>query len=492
MILIKLDKKSKYPLFEQIVEQVKKMIIAGDLQPGENLPSTRKLAETLGVHRTTVYRAYEELWAAGYLESTSGGYSRVRQRPRLADKPAEEGGETFDWQDRFSEAFRSIAKLHPLIPACDTEVIDFRPLGPDPDLLPVDDFRKCMNQALQTEGAKILQYGDPMGYRPLREYLASQMRQHGVVVGADEIVLSNGMQNGIEMVLRLLTNPGDLVFTESPTYVSTLSLLKYLGVKVACIPMLSDGMDLDELENQLKNRKPKLIYTIPTFHNPTGVSSSQAHREKLLELCERYHVPLVEDAFEEEMKYFGKAVLPIKSMDKKQMVIYLGTFSKVLFPGVRIGWIAAPRELSRRFGQMKQVTDLSGSPLTQAAVYQFCKQGLYELHKKRVHRAYRKRMQVALAACREFLPAELIRFTKPEGGYLIWLTLDRPAVDESRINELLIQQGVALSPGSRYFPATPEHVHFRLSIAHRKESEIRDGIRRIGTLIQKLNNDDIN
>ncbi len=492
MILIQLDKKSKLPLFEQIIEQLKEMIVSGDLRPGENLPSTRKLAGTLGLHRTTVYRAYEELWAAGYIESTTGGYSRVRQRPRLMDKPAKRSSDTFDWQGKFSEAFRSIENLPSQPPVKNNDVIDFRLLSPDSDLLPVDDFRKCINQALQTEGAKILQYGNPMGYEPLREYLARQMRQHGVVVGTDEIVLSSGMQNGIEMVLRLLTNPGDLVLTESPTYVSTLSLLKYLGVKVAGIPMQSGGMDLDELESRLKNRKPKLIYTIPTFHNPTGISSTQAHREKLLKLCEQYQVPLVEDAFEEEMKYFGKAVLPIKSMDKNQMVIYLGTFSKVLFPGVRIGWIAASQELSQRLGQMKQVTELSGSPLTQAAVHQFCKQGLYELHKKRIHRAYRKRMQVALSACREFLPAELVRFTKPEGGYLIWLTLNRPATDENRINELLVQQGVALSPGSRFFPAAPEYVHFRLSIAHQKEPEIREGIRQIGTLIQKLNNGDVN
>ena len=219
-------------------------------------------------------------------------------------------------------------------------------------------------------------------------------------------------------------------------------------------------MDLDILEQQLKESRPRLIYSIPTFHNPTGISSSQAHRERLLKLCETYSVPLVEDGFEEEMKYFGKAVLPIKSMDKQQVVIYLGTFSKVLFPGIRVGWIVAPKNLIPRLGRIKQVSEICGSPLTQAAVYQFCKQGFYELHKKRLHRVYRKRMQIALQACREFLPTDIIQFTKPDGGYLIWLTLLNSGIEEEKLIQQLLDDGVAVSPGSKFFPDLQNQVHF--------------------------------
>jgi len=487
MILITIDTKSRRPLFEQIVEQVRSMIESGGLKEGEKLPSTRKLAENIGVNRATVYRAYEELWAAGYIEAVAGGYSRVRKRIDPVQKNEDTSGDCFDWNGHLSDAFLSISESRLFSFAQLGKLIDFRSLSPDSDLLPVEDFRRSMNAVIQSEGPSILQYGDPSGYRLLREFLARQMKQHGIQALADEIVLTNGMQNGIELVCRLLTNPGDLVLVESPTYASALSLMNYLGVKVHGVPMTAEGIDLNELETALRKLKPKLIYSMPTFHNPTGISTSQSHRERLLGICERYGVPLVEDGFEEEMKYFGKAVLPVKSMDRKQQVIYLGTFSKVLFPGLRIGWIVAPGTLAEKLKWMKEVTDLSGSPLMQAAVFRFCDQGFYELHKKRIHRAYRKRMQVALAACREFLPPELVLFTKPEGGYLIWLTTCFHIEREAELNQKFIEAGVAVSLGSRFFAVDPEEAHFRVSIAHRKEDEIVAGIKRIGEVIQNFN-----
>lgn len=485
MILIKVDKENKQPLFQQVFEQLKQLIESGDLLPGENLPSTRKLAETLGTHRTTVYRVYEELWAAGYLEATAGAYSRVRQRNTLAVQDSEPDHSVINWDDHFSDAVNRIVQTTLLSTNLPKDILDFAPLSPDSDLLPVDDFRRCLNQVLQTEGASLLQYGNPLGYEPLRKHLAKQMRQHGIATQTDEIMLTNGMQNGIELVLRLLTNPGDCIITENPSYASVLSLIKYLDLKVIGIPMINDGMDLEILEQQLQTHRPRLIYSMPTFQNPTGISTSQTHRERLLALCEKYQVPLVEDGFEEEMKYFGKAVLPVKSMDKQQVVIYLGTFSKVLFPGIRVGWIVAPTQLISRLGQMKRVTELSGSPLTQAAVYQFCQQGLYELHKKRLHRVYRKRMQQALQACREFLPASQIQYTKPDGGYLIWFSLKDTKLQEEEFINQLAEAGIHVSPGSRYFPEPNNEVHFRLSIAHRNEEEIREGIRRIGEAVKK-------
>lgn len=486
MILIKVDKENKQPLFQQVFEQLKQMIETGDLLPGENLPSTRRLAEMLGVHRTTVFRAYEELWASGYLKATSGAYSRVRQRNSLADQDKQPEMSLISWSDCISDAVNRIDQVSPNSGNLSEEIINFRPLSPDSDLLPVEDFRHCLNKVLQTEGADLLQYGNPLGYEPLRQYLAKQMRQHGINTGVENIILTNGMQNGIEMVLRLLTNPGDCIITESPSYVSVISFVKYMNLKTIGIPMTNEGMNLDVLEQQLKESRPRLIYSIPTFHNPTGISSSQAHRERLLKLCETYSVPLVEDGFEEEMKYFGKAVLPIKSMDKQQVVIYLGTFSKVLFPGIRVGWIVAPKDLIPGLGRIKQVSEICGSPLNQAAVYQFCKQGFYELHKKRLHRVYRKRMQLALQACREFLPTDKIQFTKPDGGYLIWITLLNSGLEEEKLIQQLLDDGVAVSPGSKFFPDIQNQVHFRLSIGHCNEEQIREGIQRLGLSLQKL------
>lgn len=487
MILISINKQSKQPIFQQIYVQLKQMIEDGVLSAGENLPSTRKMAEYLEVHRTTVCRAYDELWAAGYLESTSGGYSRVRHRNKLAGKNSITDESLINWSARFSDAANLLNPYSEIAKEKDKNLIDFRALSPDTDLLPVDHYRQCMNQVLIENGNHLLDYGHSYGYEPLRSYLAKQMGQHGISANTDEILLSNGIQHGLVLILQLLCNPGDSIITESPSYTRGLWLMKFLKIKVVDVPMTPFGMDLNLLEAKLKFHKPKAIYTMPTFHNPMGISSSQTHRESLLALCEKYEVPLIEDGFEEEMKYFGKAVLPIKSMDKKQIVIYLGTFSKILFPGIRIGWIVASKPLIEKLGALKQTTELSGNSVTQAAVHQFCLKGYYELHKKRIHRVYRKRMQTALQACREFLPQELIQYTKPEGGYLFWFTLNTPEMDENEFIQKLFNAGVAVSPGSNFFPEKPDRVHFRMSIAHRKEDEIREGIKRIGMFVNAIN-----
>lgn len=484
MILINIDKTSKQPLFQQVFEQLKQMIESGILCPNEQLPSTRKLAEMLDVHRTTIYRAYEELWAAGYIEASTGSYSRVRERNLRKNTSGNGENSLINWPEIMAEPINLLPELHRLRSGIQPGIIDFAPLSPDSDLLPVEDFRRCINHVLLNEKAGLLQYGSPLGYQPLREYLANQMRQHGISTQTDHIMLTNGMQNGIDLILKTLTNPGDCIITEAPTYKSALYLTNYLGLKVVGIPMAAEGMNLEMLELEIKKRHPKLIYTMPTFQNPTGLSTSQTHRERLLALCEKYRVPLVEDGFEEEMKYFGKAVLPIKSMDKNQVVIYLGTFSKVLFPGVRVGWIVAPPVLIEKMGSMKYVSELSGSPLVQAAVYQFCQQGFYELHKKRLHRVYRKRMQATLQACREFLSPELVHWSKPDGGYLLWVSVKNNKETETEFLVRLTAAGVNVTPGRQFFPDATDGIHFRLSIAHRKEEEIREGIRRIGKVIE--------
>ncbi len=486
MVLITINEKGKEPIFGQIFRQLKEMIEKGSLSPGDKLPSTRKMAETLGVHRTTVCRAYDELWAAGYLETQVGGYSRVRQRNSLARNDSNSFEPIFDWESRFSTASSSLNHYSHISPIKDKNMLDFRPLSPDSDLLPVDDYRHCVNLVLKENGNKLLDYGHSLGFEPLRNLLAKQMQLHGISAKPEEIILTNGIQHGLALLLPVLFNPGDTIIVESPSYTKGIWLMKYLNLNIIEVPITFQGIDLDVLEKKLKKHKVKAIYTMPTFQNPTGLSTSQVHREKLLALCEQFQVPLIEDGFEEEMKYFGKAVLPIKSMDRNKLVIYMGTFSKILFPGIRIGWIVASDSLISKLASLKQTTELSGISLTQAAVHQFCDKGFYELHKKRIHRVYRKRMQFALQACREFIDSDKLTYTKPEGGYLIWFVTVDPIIDEDTFIKKLYNAGVAVSPGSHFFATENNQVGFRFSIAHRKEDEIREGIKRIGNVIINL------
>ncbi|MBN2432619.1 MAG: PLP-dependent aminotransferase family protein [Acidobacteria bacterium] len=491
MLLLKLDKGSCAPVYRQIVGQIRDLVDRDVLAPGDALPSTRILAEKLGVNRSTVYNAYQELWALGYLESRPGSYTRVRRRMRIATPETRADQGLIDWEavstPAGADVYRTFLDYRPEYRVTAAEnIINLSQLDLDPRLFPADEFRKCINLALLHRGPKILGYGEYAGYAPLRETIAQRMRTHGVALTADEILITNGSQNGIDLLLKMLVVPGTPVVVESPTYANVIPLLRYYQARIIPVPIQADGLDLSRLEKIFQAEHPAFVYTIPNFQNPTGITTSQAHREALLALCEWFRVPIVEDGFEEEMKYYGKVTLPIKSMDRQQMVIYLGTFSKVLFPGVRVGWIAAEKECIRRLTALKRFCDLTSSPVVQASLYEFCRLGHYDRHIQRMHRVFRKRMQVAVSAMRAHIPVDCGEWVEPVGGYLVWLHLKKPVPDEQTLEGIFRRHGVLMSPGKRYFPEMRPRPFFRISISMLDEEEIATGIRRLGRAVREI------
>lgn len=491
MIFIKIDRNNSIPIFRQIIEQIIRLIENDTLSIGTKLPSTRQLAYKLGLDRTTVYRAYLELNALGYIESTPGSYTTVRFRPKVGKKITVSGKGIIDWKENSTpnsdQLYRFFLQYSPeSISNTPGSLINLSPLNLDHRIFPVNDLRRCLNEVLVNESSDILGYGDYAGYEPLREDIARRLQVHGIAVSSHEILITNGAQQAIDLLLRLFVNPGTPVAIESPTYANIIPLLRYYQADIMEIPMRSDGLDLQVLENQIIRKKPVFLYTIPNFQNPTGITTTQSHREQLLVLCEKYKITIIEDGFEEEMKYFGKVVLPIKSMDKKKIVIYLGTFSKVLFPGIRIGWIAAEEECIKRITAIKRFSDLSSSKMIQVAVSTFLRRGYYDMHLKRMHRIFRKRLQVALQALKQYLPKG-VYWTKPDGGYTIWISLPICYGDEAIFKKLLIKHEVLVSPGEYYFHTQPPKKYFRISIANLNETEIIEGISRLGKALNELN-----
>ena len=490
-LLIKVDGQSKTPIFRQIMDQIIGLVDGEALKPGAQLPSTRAMADRLGVNRSTVYRAYQELWSLGYVESSPGSYSTIRKRTRVFSREEPLANGLIDWSSRINDRSEKLYKTYLLDqarfkrPGID-EVINFIPLSPDSRLLPLDSFRKCMNKVLIKEGVGLLQYGCPAGYGPLRKFIADRMRQHSVSISADEILITTGAQNAIELLMKLLTEPGDGVVMESPTYTRAIDVFRFSRVRMLEVPMNKGGMDLDALEGLLDRESPALVYTIPNFHNPTGITTEQSHRERLLLLCQRHGLPLVEDGFEEEMKYFGKAVLPIKSMDRRKVVIYLGTFSKILFPGLRIGWVAADRACIERLAAIQRSSILSGNLLDQAALDSFCRAGYYDHHVNRMHRIYRKRMQTAFKAMKTHLNSGRVEWTQPSGGYTIWIRLKDMDVNEDEILNIFFRHGVTMQAGGSHYLGPSTGPCFRLSIAHLDETEVEEGIRRLARGLDEL------
>lgn len=493
MLLIPVDRQAPSPLYVQIVRQVRRLIEDGHLATGTRLPPTRALAERLGVDRTTVYQAYQELWALGFIESRPGSYTRVRQRPAVV-RPAVQArpsGGLIDWGQAVApggeQVFHKLRRWQTgTSPDNGSGQINLSRLDLDGRLFPLEAFRRCTQHALLRYGESLFHYGDPQGFKPLREFIAERSRIHGMNVEAEEVLITNGSQQAIDLVFRLLATPGKPVAIEVPTYSNVLPQFEYTGSRVMGIPMGPEGLDLENFRQRLAVERPSFLYTIPNFQNPTGITTSQQHREQLLHLCEEHRLPLVEDGFDEEMKYFGRVSLPVKSMDRHQVVIYLSTFSKVLFPGIRIGWIIAPRPCLERLAMLKRCSDLSSSGPLQAAIYEFCRREHYDFHVRRMHREFRKRMQTALETIREQLPAGQVTWTEPAGGYLIWVSFRQPAVDEERFARCCREQGVVVSPGAYYFPLNEPLVHFRISISMLTGEEIREGIVRLGRAIRAM------
>jgi DNA-binding transcriptional MocR family regulator len=489
-MLMKLERNQATPLYQQIIDGIKHLIDRGALEIGQSLPSSRKLAETLGVNRTTVNHAYEELQAQGFLSSSPGSYHRVQKRRKEVEYNPDRKG-LISWNKASTDPARQIHEMflrfspeHPRSVSALKDTINISRLDLDPRLFPMTEFKRCTNTVLSQSGSASLLYGEYKGFLPLRKLIAQRLRLHGIASGSDEILITNGAQQAIDLLCRIFVRQNAKVAIEAPTYANILPLLQFAGADIAEVPMTDEGMDLHRLDAMLSKEAVSFVYSIPNFHNPTGITTTHEHREQLLSICLKHRVPIVEDGFEEDMKYFGKVPLPIKSIDDANIVIYLGTFSKVLFPGLRIGWVTADRDCISRMTAVKRFSDLTSSPFVQMIMNEFIRGGYYDRQLKRLHRVFRKRMQLALAKMDEHFPKET-PWTKPAGGYTIWVKLPLK-MDEAHLHAHMLEHGVVVSPGSYYFPRQTKSDHFRISISRLNESEISEGLARAGRALHRM------
>jgi len=487
---IQIDKNSQETLYAQLLSQLRRLIETGVMHEGFRLPSSRLLAGHLGINRTTVVRVYDELWALGYIESTPGSYTRVRRRKPVTGSAGDTlstdssgnrlytGGPPCDinMMDRYAQLMTEAA----------TGIIDFYHLVPDTRLPDPKAIRECFQEAMKNEGHHLYCYQHPRGYPPLREALLNHMRLHSVHADDSQILITNGSQHSLSLIFQSFSSRGDVIGIESPTYAMLFPLIRFFGLEVAEVPGGSEGIDVEGIEKILKERQLKFIYSTPTFQNPTGGTLSQEKREKLLGLCEKYAVILIEDSIEEEMKYFGRSHLPVKSMDQHGHVIYLGSFSKILAPGFRTGWVIAPENCIRRMTAVKTMSDLSSNTPSQILLFHYLARGHYELHLRRMMRVFRKRMTVALESLRKYIPGHLAEWDEPLGGFLIWLRIKAPVPDDPEA--WFLKYGVRIADGRIfYFSPLPDGpVPIRISISKCNAEEIVTGIRRMGDAIADL------
>ena len=480
-MLLQLKEDASLPKGKQIVDQVRRLIQKGHLKAGEKLPSTRNLAEQLGLHRSTVATSYQELWALGWLELRPGAQPRVRHR-EAGMEPRARAEAPFPWGERLVLALDP--PQAPSVPS--PGLLSFTDFGMDPRLMPVEPFTRSLRAVLRRQGAQAMHYGDPQGQRGLRTCLAHRLGQHGIQVDPEELIITFGAQQALDLALRSLARPGDAVLVEAPTYNQMLKLLAMQGLRALAIPQGPAGIDFKALEALVRRERPVLIYVMPSFQNPTGRCLDQAQREALLALCERRQLPILEDGFTEEMKYFGRPMLPMKAMDRTGLVLYAGTFSKVLFPGLRLGWLAAPAPCIAALTALRRVIELGPPPLLQEALEDFLRKGHFDQHLARLHRQFRRRMEVAHGALRRELEGAPATWDASSGGYLLWLEVHGLPQDLDLELELR-GFGVAVRDGASFFSDPPPGRRFlRLSISNLNEPEITEGIARLGRGLRAL------
>lgn len=364
-------------------------------------------------------------------------------------------------------------------------VISFAGGLPAPESFPIEELKKISVKVLEEKGRAALQYSTTEGYPPLREFISKRMNDSGIKTEADQILITNGSQQGLDFSGKLFINEGDVVICESPSYVGALNAFRAYMPKFVEVEMDDDGMKMDELEKALiKNPKAKFIYVISTFQNPTGRTMSLERRKKIVELAMMYNVPIVEDNPYGELRFEGEEIPPIKHFDKEGIVIYLGTFSKTFCPGLRIGWVAASPEIVRKYALAKQGADLQTNTLSQIELATFIELYDFEEHVQNVRAIYKKRRDAMLNTMKEYFPSDL-KYTYPSGGMFTWVELPKGVVAEEVLKKSL-EYKVAFVPGSSFYPNGGNENHLRLNYGTMKEEFIIEGIKRLGKVLQEI------
>lgn len=365
------------------------------------------------------------------------------------------------------------------------DMISFAGGMPAPELFPYAAIEQALQAALGTPAKSLaaLQYGPSEGYGPLRALLAESLQAEGIRAEARQVITTTGSQQGIDMVARALVNPGDLVVVGEPTFLGALQSFSGFEARYATVPLDDEGMRTDVLAEVLAQHKPKLIYTIPSFQNPTGVSMSEPRKREVYALARAHGVPILEDDPYGELYFGPERPSTIKSLDDEGGVILARTFSKVLAPGLRVGYMVVPDALLPRLMPIKQAADLHTSSLDQALVYELLAADVMPAHLARLREVYRQRRDLMLQALAEHFPKN-VRWTHPEGGLFVWVTLP-DGLESTQVLEQAVAQKVAFIPGHAFYALGGGKNTCRLNFSCASESNIREGVKRLAGVLER-------
>ncbi len=411
---------------------------------------------------------------------------------------------TTRWSDHYaqrtqhltSSAIRELLKLTQR-----PEVISFGGGMPAPELFPVHEVDAACQQVLAKEGAVALQYGTTEGYQPLREMIARHTARYGIRVKPDNVLITTGSQQALDLIAKLFIDPGDRVVVDAPTYLGALQAFNLFGAEYASVPLDERGMNPDALKAALRPH-PKFMYLLPNFQNPTGLTMSLERRQTVIELADKYDVPIVEDDPYGQLRYEGKHLPPLVALEREAhpgrrangeglgSVIYLSTFSKTLAPGLRLGWIVAPTDVIAKLVQLKQGADLHTATFTQVVAYEVARGGFLDRHIRTLRQEYHRRRDVMLSALEDNFPESWgVTWTRPAGGLFLWVSLPS-GLDSHELLEAALKQNVAFVAGDSFFAPDYDrreaNRHMRLNFSYAAPDLLREGIRRLAKAVGQM------
>src|SRR5579859_209494 len=468
-LAIPLNKAAEEPIYRQVMRAIQEQIAQGSLQPGDRLPPSRDLADTLGISRISVVNAYAELRAAGILSAHPGRGTFVaglvaaiadpRQLPSIAANPA----------------------------AQQPGIIAFSGGAPAEEFLPVQAIRQSINAVLDRDGAAAVAYEETEGYAPLRQAVSDYVASLGIRCKSEQVLITGGCQQALDLAVQALLGEGDILLTTNPTYLGMLDIARIRRVQVVGVPVDDDGLRLDALESAIHAHHPHLIYVAPTHHNPTGSVMPIHRRRQLLRIAWENDIPIIEDGVYHELSYGGDPPSPLKALDEHDNVLYASGFSKIVLPGTRIGYLVAEGPTWERILKVKQAADVCTPGLNQRAMHHYLQTGALVGHLERVRRACRERRDVALRAARRWLPGGAT-WTEPSGGLYLWIELPHGGPTAAELYVSAIQHGVAFAIGSMFHTDGAGAYFVRINFAAQPPDQIEEGMRRLGAAWNALAN----
>lgn len=468
---ISLNRESSQPLYIQLFEQLKELILQGILPEDYKLPTIRELGRDLEVNNSTVVNAYKLLedHKLIYKKVGSGSYVLPIEEKLNINNAVSNEDDRLEYDYNTEEGY-----------------IDFATASPDPRLFPMTDFKKAINDVIERDGGNAFMYHDSRGYLPLRSSIADYLSKKEIEVGPEDVYIISGAQQGIDIIAKALLTNGDYVFVESPTYMGAAAVFKSRGARIVEIPLQNDGPDMKELEKLLQIIKPKFMYTMPNFQNPTGCSYSERKKKHLLLLCKKYKLLVVEDDYSGDLSYKEKPATPLKAYDKTDSVVYIKSFSKIFMPGLRVAFLIIPERIKKMIASAKYMTDISTSGFMQRVLDLYLNRNILDEHIKYMKKEYGLRYIEAVRAAKKYLRGAL--FNQPYGGLNLWIRLPE-GIDSSKLYERCKKDMVLITPGTIFLKGKEGEQHIRISFSGVDVPDITKGIAIIGNAIEEIKKD---